>query len=131
MADRTPLRRGIAVAAAIGAAMTLLGGCHIPSEGNKSDFLVKNTTSMTLKVVMQGQNPNATRPPGTGGLTPVTLKPGDSVGLFIGLSRGNCKHFGLAAYDQADHLVATLPSPICEDEKGHGNTWTIKQPRRT
>jgi hypothetical protein len=88
---------------------------------------VKNATSTTLKVVMQGQNPNATPPPDMGGLPPVTLKPGDSVGLFIDLRRGSCKHFSLAAYDQADHLIATLPSLICEDENGHGNSWTIKQ----
>lgn len=128
MADRTPRRRRIAVGAAVGVAVTLLSSCgHIPSEEG-GDFFVKNSTSMTLTVGEQRYvGPGAT-PRGAGELTPVTLKPGESGAFFMGLSRGVCKLIGLAAYDQAGHLVATLPSPICEDEQGHGNTWTIKQP---
>lgn len=98
----------------------------MPSEG--ANFFVKNETTLRLTVGAQGEvGPNAT-PPGAGGLGTLDLKPGASSGYVLGVGAGGCKLTSLAAYDQAGHLVATFPGPICEDKNGHGGTWTIKQP---
>jgi len=46
--------------------------------------------------------------------------------MRLGLAPGVCKYLVLMAYDPSGTLIATDPSPICEDKHGNGATWTVQ-----
>ncbi|HEY5457075.1 MAG TPA: hypothetical protein VIJ96_16555 [Acidothermaceae bacterium] len=54
------------------------------------------------------------------------MAPGEQIGLRLGLAPSVCKYEVLMAYDPSGKLIATDPSPICEDKHGHGATWTVQ-----
>ena len=54
------------------------------------------------------------------------MAPGEQIGLRLGLAPGVCKYEVLMAYDPSGKLIATDPSPICEDKHGHGATWAVQ-----
>jgi hypothetical protein len=94
-----------------------------------ANFTVKNETSMRLTVGETGDiGPGPHTHDATHLRAPITIDPAQASSFDIGLSPGTCEYVGLSAYDEAGRLVATLPSPICQDSAGHGNAWTIKQP---
>jgi hypothetical protein len=101
--------------------VTCVSGCE-PGK----DFWVTNATDKTLTVVSRldvpGQQPAPTPDVFD---TRLTLPPGEKQGVQIDLSHGVCKNITFLAYDSAGRLIDQDPAPICEDTKGHGNTWTI------
>ena len=54
------------------------------------------------------------------------MAPGEQIGLRLGLAPSVCKYEVLMAYDPSGKLIATDPSPICEDKHGHGATWAVQ-----
>jgi hypothetical protein len=90
------------------------------------DFRITNATDKTLTVVSRfdfpGQQPAPTPDVFD---TRLILSPREKQGVQIDLSRGVCKNLTFLADDSAGLLIDQDPTPICEDTKGHGNTWTI------
>lgn len=100
-----------------------LTGCHLPVEGG-TDFTVTNKTNQTLHFVGRVDRPGFAST-GSPSDTTFHLAPGEDFGLRTGLTRGSCIYTSFTAYDSNGHVVATDPSPICEDKQGHGGTWTV------
>lgn len=113
------------VASLLAASATGVAGCiKIGEDG--LNFIVVNHTNQTLTIVPRTQAPGQPPDSYSGGADqPFTLMPGASGGERDSLSPGTCLYQTFSAYDSTGKLIATDPTPICEDTHGHGGTWTI------
>ena len=99
---------------------TCVSGCE-PA----NDFWVTNAANQPLTVQERYRHPGEQPAPLSGIEERFTLQPGAKVALRLNLSRGTCVDIEFLAYDASGRLVDQDPTPICEDTKGRGNTWTI------
>jgi hypothetical protein len=101
-----------------------LAGCIKIGEGGLT-FVVVNHTSQTLTIVPRIVVPGEPAPLDAAADPQLRLRPGARDGERDSLAPGGCLYETFSAYSSTGELIATDPSPICEDTHGHGGTWTI------